>query len=69
MAASALIIVGENQPLIDQLVANTAALKPGQKAGEVGPVIDLLAKNRILDYINDAEKNCGAKVCRYTRML
>lgn len=62
MAASVLIVVGENKTLLDQLVEAAGKLQPGQAAGEVGPVIDGLAKKRILDYINDAENNCGAKV-------
>lgn len=62
MAASVLITIGENKPLLDQLVETAGKLQAGQAAGQVGPVIDGLAQKRILDYINDAENNCGAKV-------
>jgi malonate-semialdehyde dehydrogenase (acetylating)/methylmalonate-semialdehyde dehydrogenase len=62
MAASVLIVVGENDALIEQVVAAASALVPGQAAGQVGPVIDGIAQARILKYINEAEKVNGAKV-------
>lgn len=46
MAASALIVVGENQELMDTVVEVAAALQPGQAAGQVGPLIDGIAKER-----------------------
>ena len=46
MAASVLIIVGRNETLLDTVVEHTTALKPGQKPGEVGPVIDALSQKK-----------------------
>lgn len=62
MAASVLIVVGGNDALIEQVVTAAAALVPGQGAGQVGPVIDGIAKTRILKYINEAETVNDAKV-------
>ena len=62
MAASVLIIVGRNETLLDTVVEHTKALKPGQKPGEVGPVIDALSQKKILGYISDAENKHGAKI-------
>ena len=55
MAASVLLIVGENDPLLGEVVATAAKLTPGQAGGQVGPLIDGIAKKRVLDYINQAE--------------
>lgn len=57
MAASVLIVVGENKPLMDQIVKLSSELKPGQAAGQVGPLIDGVARDRVLRYINEAEKS------------
>jgi len=62
MAASVLIVVGENKPLIDQIVKSASILQPGQAAGQVGPVIDGIAQTRILSYINEAESKYGCKI-------
>jgi methylmalonic acid semialdehyde dehydrogenase len=66
MAASALIVVDQtddnsDNAVINEVVAVAAKLNPGQGAGEVGPLIDNIAKERVLKYINEAEKG-GAKV-------
>jgi methylmalonic acid semialdehyde dehydrogenase len=62
MAASVLLTVGENQPLIDAIVAKAAAFTPGNSdALHCGPVIDRQARDRIVGYINEAEKG-GAKI-------
>jgi len=55
MAASALIIVGENQALLDEIVKLTAKLEPGQTNGKVGPIIDTISKERTIKYIAQAE--------------
>jgi acyl-CoA reductase-like NAD-dependent aldehyde dehydrogenase len=68
MAASVLLIVGENKELIDNVVAKASQIKLGQKAGELGPVIDTFSKTKIFDYIADSEKN-GAKVLLDGRAL
>jgi methylmalonic acid semialdehyde dehydrogenase len=62
MAASVLLTVGEQKELLAQIVDKTKKLKAGQKAGEVGPVIDKEAQTRILKYINEAEKAAGCKI-------
>lgn len=61
MAASALIIVGENKPLLDEIVKFAATLEPGQTNGKVGPIIDGIAQERVLKYINEAEAS-GVKI-------
>jgi len=65
MAASALVIVdptgSEGDALINEIVDIASKLKSGQKAGEVGPLIDGIAKKRVIEYINKAEE-MGAKV-------
>lgn len=61
MAASVLLIVGESTSLLDLIVEKTKELKRGTDAGQVGAVIDLASKNRILKYINEAEAS-GVKV-------
>ncbi|KAL1921512.1 uncharacterized protein VTP21DRAFT_11228 [Calcarisporiella thermophila] len=61
MAASALLIVGKQQALLDQIVKRASTLKVSREDGCVGPVIDEAAQNKILGYINDAEK-AGAQI-------
>jgi len=61
MAASVLLLVGDTGDLLDQIVARTAALCPGVEAGQVGPLIDALSKNKVLKYINEAEQQ-GCKL-------
>ncbi|WP_409786124.1 aldehyde dehydrogenase family protein, partial [Acidovorax sp.] len=46
MAASVLLVVGENQALLDAVVAKTSALTMGTGNGQVGPVIDAASKVR-----------------------
>jgi malonate-semialdehyde dehydrogenase (acetylating) / methylmalonate-semialdehyde dehydrogenase len=61
MAASVLIVVGDNKELINEIVQTAGKLLPGQAAGQVGPVIDDIAKARIIRYIAEAEAS-GAKI-------
>jgi malonate-semialdehyde dehydrogenase (acetylating)/methylmalonate-semialdehyde dehydrogenase len=61
MAASVLLVVGENDELINEVVSVAGALKAGQAAGQVGPLIDNIAKERVLSYINNAEAS-GARI-------
>lgn len=58
MAASVLLAVGEVQAVVDAVVAGAAALKLGQ---DVGPVISEDARQRIVRYVDDAERR-GARV-------
>jgi len=63
MAASALILVKQQPELLDLIVQKAAKLQPGQdNAGQMGPLIDDAAKQRVLTYINEAESKYGAKV-------
>ncbi|KNE71096.1 methylmalonate-semialdehyde dehydrogenase (acylating) [Allomyces macrogynus ATCC 38327] len=58
MAASVLLVVGDQPALIDAVVAKARALTER----EVGPVIDAASVARIRGYIDDAEKAPGVKV-------
>jgi acyl-CoA reductase-like NAD-dependent aldehyde dehydrogenase len=44
------------------VVRLSGELRPGQAGGQVGPVIDMAAKERIINYINEAEQSDGARV-------
>lgn len=46
MAASVLVLVGECDGLLAEIVRNASMLQRGQGSGQVGPVIDCNAKNR-----------------------
>jgi len=63
MAASVLLMVGKMDPkFLEMLVAKAKALKAGQEAGEIGPVIDQASKDKILRYVNEAEKTPGVEI-------
>lgn len=61
MAASVLLTVGEQPALVQRIVESAAALKPGQAPGQMGPVIDAAALQRVLGYIDEAERG-GAQI-------
>lgn len=61
MAATVLVTVGQADVLVKAVVEKAAACKPGQGPGEICPVIDQAAKDRILGYIERAEAG-GAKI-------
>lgn len=61
MAASVLLCVGECERLISKVVEIAKKLTPGTQAGQVGAVIDGVSKNRIIGYIDEAERG-GAKI-------
>lgn len=61
MAASVLLLIGEQKELQKQIVEKAGALKPGSEAGFVGPVIDQPSKEKIVRYIDEAEKG-GAQI-------
>ena len=46
MAASVLVLVGDCDALLAEIVKNASALQKGQATGQVGPVIDGIAKAR-----------------------
>lgn len=58
MAASAMLAVGNVDPIIDQIVTEALKVIPGKN---LGAVISKAAKTRIEDYISEAERN-GAKI-------
>ncbi|MBK7394033.1 MAG: CoA-acylating methylmalonate-semialdehyde dehydrogenase [Chloracidobacterium sp.] len=58
MAASAMLAVGDVDPIIDQICVEARKIVPGQN---LGAVISQAAKTRIEDYITEAERN-GAKI-------
>ena len=58
MAAASMVAVGEVQQVIEQVCHVARQLVPGES---LGPVISAEAKQRIEDYITEAEE-CGAKV-------
>ncbi len=58
MAASAMLAVGNVDPIIDQICVEARKVVPGKN---LGAVISKAAKKRIEDYISEAERN-GAKI-------
>ncbi len=58
MAASALIGVGDFDPILEAIVTHASKLIPGK---DVGPVITKQSYERIMGYINDAEA-AGGKI-------
>lgn len=68
MAASVLVLVDEGDEgrsamdgLLAEVVETAAKLQAGQSAGQVGPLIDSIAKDRVLKYISEAEAS-GCKI-------
>lgn len=61
MAASVLITLGEQKEFIDLLVEKSSKIQPGRESGFLGPVIDEASMNKILKYIDEAEKS-GCKI-------
>mmetsp|Transcript_94545 Transcript_94545/g.216271 ORF Transcript_94545/g.216271 Transcript_94545/m.216271 type:complete len:529 (-) Transcript_94545:307-1893(-) len=64
MAASVLLVVDPDgatfQPLLDAVVKLAGSLKPGQAAGEVGPLIDEAAYKRVNQYVTTSTETHGA---------
>lgn len=61
MAASVLVTVGDCKNLVDEIVRVASALQRGQAAGQVGALIDNIAKTRVMSYINESEAG-GAQI-------
>jgi len=57
MAASVLLTIGSQKGLIDKIVEMSKAIKPGNKSGEMGPVIDRASLDKIERYLAQAEKS------------
>mmetsp|Transcript_116753 Transcript_116753/g.302580 ORF Transcript_116753/g.302580 Transcript_116753/m.302580 type:complete len:503 (+) Transcript_116753:86-1594(+) len=61
MAAAILLTIGDQPKLLEKVCAKAKALGRGQEGGQVGPVIDKAAQERIVRHINAAERD-GATV-------
>jgi len=61
MAASVLLVVGEQPELMASLKKKAEALVLGQEPGQVGAIIDSASRDRIVGYINAAEE-AGATI-------
>jgi acyl-CoA reductase-like NAD-dependent aldehyde dehydrogenase len=57
MAASVLLMIGEQSTLLEKIVELSKEIKPGNKSGEMGPVIDKAALEKIERYLTEAEKS------------
>jgi malonate-semialdehyde dehydrogenase (acetylating)/methylmalonate-semialdehyde dehydrogenase len=64
MAASVLVLVGAGaERTLERVIERAQAVKPGQSGpGEIGPVIDSAAVERIHKYISEAETRDGALI-------
>lgn len=60
MAASALIVVQQQDDLLKQIVEKAGKLTPGQQNGNMGPLIDAAAVQRCHRYIEEAVNRDGA---------
>jgi len=61
MAASCLLLVGEQNALLNNLVTKASKIKAGSGPGQLGPVIDAASCKKILSFIHQAELD-GAKI-------
>jgi len=61
MAASVLLTVGDQKPLIDMILDKASKIEAGNGPGECGPVIDSASYLKINKYIDQAESG-GAKI-------
>ena len=62
MAASVLLLIGEQPELLNAVVEHARQIQPGTGPGQMGPVIDEASYQKIVSHIQDAEENQGAKV-------
>jgi acyl-CoA reductase-like NAD-dependent aldehyde dehydrogenase len=61
MAASVLLTIGSQDTLVDKIVELSKGIKPGNKSGEMGPVIDKASLDKIERYLAQAEE-MGAEI-------
>ena len=61
MAASVLLTIGRQHALVEKIVELSRGIKPGNRSGEMGPVIDKGSLEKIEQYIAQAE-NSGAEI-------
>jgi methylmalonic acid semialdehyde dehydrogenase len=62
MAASVLVVIGEQPELIKSILSKASKLTAGSGMRQVGPVIDSVSRDRILDFIIEAESSGDAKI-------
>jgi methylmalonic acid semialdehyde dehydrogenase len=61
MAASILLVLGDQPQLISSVVTKSAQLTAGRDARNIGPIIDQPSLDKIIRYINEAEQ-AGCKI-------
>jgi len=61
MAASVLLLVGDNEELVKKITKIAGSAKPGSGKADCGAIIDAPSRDRILKYIDEAVKG-GAKL-------
>lgn len=61
MAASVLLLVGDQDQLLQKIVDKASKIQPGSEPTQMGPVIDDASQIKILSFIEDSETN-GAKL-------
>jgi malonate-semialdehyde dehydrogenase (acetylating)/methylmalonate-semialdehyde dehydrogenase len=61
MAASVLLLVGQQDELLKQLITKASAIQAGSGPGQLGPVIDGASYAKIISYIEAAEQD-GATI-------
>ena len=61
MAAAVLLTIGDQPALLDAVLEKARALKPGQRGGEVGPLIDAASAARATRLVDAAEAD-GAEI-------
>lgn len=61
MAASVLLLVGDQPELLNKIIEKASSFEAGQNPGQIGPVIDPASQKKIIKYIDDAEAS-GSKI-------
>jgi acyl-CoA reductase-like NAD-dependent aldehyde dehydrogenase len=61
MAASVLLTIGPQNALVNKIVELSKGIKPGNKSGEMGPVIDKASLDKIERYLAQAQE-LGAEI-------
>ena len=61
MAASVLLTVGAQTALVDKIVELSRGIRPGNRSGEMGPVIDKASLEKIEQYLRQADE-MGAEI-------
>merc|ERR1712228_813494 len=56
MAASVLLLIGDNIDLLNAVLKKAFEIKPGQNQGQMGPLIDSISFHKVTNYIKQAEE-------------